>query len=60
MNSAIPALIALVGYVIALLMMHGAIFVGVKVPVMLPGDQQTVIVTELILRKGYVKFNILP
>jgi carbon starvation protein len=40
----------------ALLMMYGAIFLGVKVPVMLPGDQQTVIVTWCMLLFIYVFF----
>ncbi len=42
--------------VFALLMMYGAIFLGVKVPVMLPGDQQTVIVTWCVLLFVYVFF----
>ena len=42
--------------IVALLMMYGAIFLGVKVPVMLPGDQQTVIVTWCVLLFVYVFF----
>ncbi len=42
--------------IFALLMMYGAIFLGVKVPVMLPGDQQTVIVTWCVLLFVYVFF----
>lgn len=40
----------------ALVMMYGAIFIGVKIPVMLPGDQQTVIVTWCVLLFVYVFF----
>lgn len=42
--------------VFALLLMYGAIFIGVKVPVVLPGDQQTVIVTWCVLLFVYVFF----
>ncbi len=42
--------------IIALIIMYGAILLGVKFPIILPGDQQTVVVTWSILLFVYVFF----